>query len=191
MLWITLGARCTKPRCRERGRSPRKRVVLSSPIGCALSTLDSTTRARMRRIFDLCFMMAKESIAVAKYPSLLELEKRHGVDLGHAYTTADSAKLFTSFIAKSQRQSLFIPLYSSGTRFFSLRMDGTTDCGNHDDDLMVLVHSSKNDAIKEISSCTRYLSLYNPQRADASGLLQCIGEALKLFGVDTVLVTVC
>ena len=52
---------------------------------------------------------------------------------------------------------------------------------------MVLVHSSKNDAIEEISSCTRYLSLYNPQCADASGLLQCVGEVLKLFGVDTVL----
>ena len=44
----------------------------------------------MGRIFDVCFMMAKESIAFAKYPSLLELEKRHGVVLGHAYTTADS-----------------------------------------------------------------------------------------------------
>ena len=59
----------------------------------------------MGRIFEVRFMMAKESIAFAKYPSLLELEKRHGVDLGHAYTTADSAKLFTGFIAKSQRQS--------------------------------------------------------------------------------------
>ena len=74
----------------------------SSPIGYALSTLDLPTQARMGRIFDLCFMMAKESVVFAKYPSLLELEKRHGVDLGHAYTTADSAKLFTGFIAKSQ-----------------------------------------------------------------------------------------
>ena len=65
--------------------------MLPLPIGCALSTLDSTTRARMGRIFDLCFMMAKESIAFAKYPSLLELEKRHRVDLGHAYTNTELA----------------------------------------------------------------------------------------------------
>ena len=175
---------------RKRAKSAKARgesAVLTSPIGCALSTLDSTTRARMGRIFDLCFMMAKESIAFAKYPSLLELEKRHGVDLGHAYTTADSAKLFTGCIAKSQRQSFFNSLYGSGTRFFSLLMDGTTDFGNQEDELIVLVHSFKNEAIEEISSRTRYLSLYNPQRADASGLLQCVGEALKLFGVDTVL----
>ena len=76
---------------RKRAESAKARgesAVLSSPIGCALLTLDPTTRARMGRIFDVCFMMAKESIAFAKYPSLLELE---GVDLGHAYTTADSA----------------------------------------------------------------------------------------------------
>ena len=47
----------------------------------------------MGRIFDVCFMMAKESIAFAKYPSLLE---RHGVDLGHAYTTADSLVIILS-----------------------------------------------------------------------------------------------
>ena len=70
----------------------RKRAEAARARG---ETLDLPTRARMGRIFDLCFMMAKESVAFAKYPSLLELEKRHGVDLGHAYTTADSAKLFT------------------------------------------------------------------------------------------------
>ena len=66
---------------RKRAESAKARgesAVLSSPIGCALSTLDTTTRARMGRIFDVCFMMAKESIAFAKYPSVLELEKRHG-----------------------------------------------------------------------------------------------------------------
>ena len=84
----------------EAARAHGELVMQSSPIGCALSTLDLPTRARMGRIFDLCFMMAMESVAFANYPSLLELEKRHGVDLGHAYTTADSAKLFTGFIAK-------------------------------------------------------------------------------------------
>ena len=34
--------------------------------------------------FDVCFMMAKESLPFIKYPALLELESRHGVDLGSA-----------------------------------------------------------------------------------------------------------
>ena len=101
MSWSTLGARCTHKAAmsRKRAESAKARgesAVLSSPIGCALSTLDPTTRARMGRIFDVCFMMAQEGIAFAKYPSLLELEKRHGVDLGHAYTTADSLVIILS-----------------------------------------------------------------------------------------------
>ena len=41
-------------------------VTLSSAIGRCLSTMDGTTRARMGRKFDVCFVMAKEGIPFAK-----------------------------------------------------------------------------------------------------------------------------
>ena len=66
--------------------------------------------------------MAKQSIPFAKYPALLGLEQRHEVDVGHAYNTADSARLFTSFIAKSQRQGFLNSLPGGG--FLSLLVDG-------------------------------------------------------------------
>ena len=113
-------------------------AALSSTIGRCLSTLDSDTRARMERKFDVCFVMAKQSIPFAKYPALLELEQRHEVDTGHAYNTADSARLFTGFIAKSQRQGFLNSLSSES--FFSLLMDGSTDAGNLEDELVVLLH---------------------------------------------------
>ena len=46
--------------------------------------------------------MEKESIPFAKYPALLALEAHNGVDLGPAYNTPDSAKIFTGYIAASQ-----------------------------------------------------------------------------------------
>ena len=42
----------------------------------------------------------------AKYPAPHELEVRHGVDLGQAYKTKDSAKAFNHYIAEGQRQEL-------------------------------------------------------------------------------------
>ena len=42
-------------------------------------------------------------MAFLKYPAILELEERHGVDVGFAYRTKDSAKIFTHYIAESQR----------------------------------------------------------------------------------------
>ena len=72
----------------------------ASAIGHSLSTMDCETRARMGRKFELCFVMAKESIPSAKYPTLLPLEEHHGVDVGSAYRTPDSysAKSFTGSI---------------------------------------------------------------------------------------------
>ena len=52
------------------GKSP----AMSSTIGRYLSTIDKGTQARMRRKFDVCYTMAKESIPFAKYPALLALE---------------------------------------------------------------------------------------------------------------------
>ena len=73
-------------------------------------------------------MMAKEGIAFEKYAALHELEVCLGVDLGFAYKTAPSAKLFTHYIAESQRQQLLQALAKS--KFCSFLMDGSTDAGN-------------------------------------------------------------
>ena len=48
-------------------------------------------------------MMAKECLPFTKYSALHELEAKHGVDLGYAYRTKDSARRFSHFIARSQR----------------------------------------------------------------------------------------
>ena len=50
---------------------------------------------------DVCYLLAKENIAFLKYPAILELEEHHGVDVGFAYRTKDSAKIFTHYIAES------------------------------------------------------------------------------------------
>ena len=55
----------------------------------------------MRRKFDVCYLIAKEGIAFEKYASLCELEALHEVDLGHAYRTSPSARLYAT---QAQRQ---------------------------------------------------------------------------------------
>ena len=81
--------------------------------------------------------MVKKSIAFSKYPALLQLEQCHGVDVGNAYGTAESAKSFTGLIAKSQRQGFRTSL-STSNHFFSVLMGGTTDVGNVEDELIAM-----------------------------------------------------
>ena len=56
-------------------------VTSYTPIARTLLMLDKPERARMRRKFEECYLMAKEGIAFEKFPSLCELEARHEVDL--------------------------------------------------------------------------------------------------------------
>ena len=84
------------------GESP----AMSSTIGRYLSTIDKGTQARMRRKFDVCYAMAKESIPLAKCPALLALEACHGVDLGPAYSTPDPAKILLATLLQVSTRPL-------------------------------------------------------------------------------------
>ena len=170
---------------RAAGESP----LMTSTIGRSLVTLDSTTRVRMNHKFDVCFVMAKEGIAFAKYPSILALESRHGVNFGAAYSTPESAKSFTGYIAESQRQAFLNTVSgpSSYGRFYSFLMDGSMDAGNLEDELVVLLFYCKDDSAQVITSRTLYLSVLIPQSSNADGLLVCLGDALTIMGIDNIL----
>ena len=144
--------------------------------------VDDVTKAQMEKKFNLCFVMAKEGIPFAKYPALLDLEQRHAVDVGHAYHTTDSAKQFTTYIARSQRQEFLNTLPKDS--FFSLLMDGTTDVAVVEDEVIVIVYCNIDDVDEEITSNSRFLSLHIPQKADANGLLACVRDAMYTLGVE-------
>ena len=78
------------------------------------------------------------TLAFKKYPGILELESRHDVAFGPAYLSDTSAQLFTHYIAQSQREQ-FLKFFS-GKHFFSFMMDGTTDSGKLEDELIVVLH---------------------------------------------------
>ena len=116
---------------------------------------------------------------------LHELEERHGVDLGQSYKTKDSAKNFTHYIAESQRQQFICSL--SEAQYFSFLMDGSTDAGNVEDEVVALLYCRKDDTTEAIWSCARYFSVQVPEKADADGLVQCLGSALRELGIENVL----
>ena len=139
----------------------------------------------MRRKFDLCYMMAKEGIAFEKYVPLYELEARHDINLGPAYKTAPSAKLFTHYIAESQRQQFFQSL--SETKFCSFLMDGSTDAGNIEQELVILLSCEKDDTAGMMKSYARFFSVATPEMADASGLVKCLSQSLSPLWIGDVL----
>ena len=66
-------------------------------------------------------------------------------------------------------------------------MDSSTDAGNVEDELVLIQYCMKDDTTQEIRCCTRFLSVEVPQKADADGLIACLGDALGAFGVSNIL----
>ena len=54
----------------------------------------------MERKVEMSYVLLKENLAFKKYPAIYELELNHGVNLGHAYRTKDSAKQFAHYYCR-------------------------------------------------------------------------------------------
>ena len=161
----------------EQAKSACAPITTYSPIVRSLLTMDKSTLEKMERKFDICYLLAKEGMAFKKYPALYSLEERHGVELGNAYKTKDSARIFTHYIAQHQR-SCFMATFNKA----SFLMDGSTDAGNVKDEVFVLLHCFKDDKNKEIRSYARFFSVQVPKKADADGLIDCLGSFLQEVG---------
>ena len=149
--------------------------------------LDPARQEKMIKMFDVCYWMAKQDIAFQKYPAILALEERHGVDFGPStsYRTKDSAAQFSRYIAETQRQEFLEVLKQA--KFVSFLMDGSVDSGNLEDELILILFCQVDSNSMEVQTHVRYFSLQVPERADASGLIACLGNALATLNVDDIL----
>ena len=168
----------------EQAKATNAPLTAYAPITKSLLAMDKSLQEKMSKKFDICYVLAKENMAFSKYPAIHELEIRHGIDLGHSYATKDSAKLFTHYIAESQRSAFMRSL--SIVHFYSLLMDGTTDAGNIEDELVVIMTFCKDEVAGEVRSFARYFSIEVPTRTDASGLIACLQQTLQTLGVGNV-----
>ena len=69
----------------EQARKRQEPITAYSNIARRITVMDNATKERIKRKFDISFVLAKENLAFTKYPLIYKLEQRHGVDLGQAY----------------------------------------------------------------------------------------------------------
>ena len=115
--------------------SSNRSSTSTAPIVVALTSLSEDEKVRLRHKFNIAYWLAVEKISFWKFPSICYLETRHGVNVGTTYTTETAAKSFTGYIAQAQRNELAVNLQKA--KFFSLLLDGSTDAGNVDNELLI------------------------------------------------------
>ena len=165
-------------------KAAKQPISTHAPIARSLLNLEVSVKAKMKRKFDICYLMAK-GMAFEKFPALHELLYRHGVSIGSTYVTPQSAKLFTHYIALAQREAFINQL--SMAKFYSFLMDGSTDAGNIEQELIVGLFCKKDDSAGKVRSCMKLLSLLTPEKADADGILKCLSSALQSLGISDIL----
>ena len=171
---------------KEQAKSRNEPLTSYSPIARSLlSSMDPAVRERVKKKFEISFVLAKEHIPFSKYPAIHELEERHGVDLGLTYKNRDSARNFVHYIAESQKREFHLSL--SSCHFYSLLMDGSADKGRVENELFVILFCKQDDTLQEVKTCARYLCVLEPSKADADGLIECLSRAVKCMGIENIL----
>ena len=153
-----------------------------APIAKAFYKMDAMTENRIKKKFDVAYLMAKEGIAFNKMKALCKLQERHGVDLGETYKNDQACAIFVDFIAQDLQERLGDALHKA--KFFSIQMDGSTDSGNIEEELFLVIYFNPYGTDGSVHIHNRYFCVRQPKSVDAAGLFECLERALDYLGVD-------
>jgi len=159
-------------------------VMEYAPIARAMAqaNLSEVAKLRIKKKFDIAYMIAKENLAFTKMGSICELEERHGTNLGSGYKNDHSCAMFIEFIAREQAESLVSTI--GKCHFFSLQADGTTDCGNIENELFMILYLDPYCTDGQVHIRNRFLTTRYLKSGTAEGLYDAFGNALKYMGLE-------
>ena len=88
---------------------------------------------------------------------------------------------FVDYIADEQRQILVSAL--AGVKFFSLQADGSTDAGNVEDELFLVLYFDPHAKDGKVHVHDRFLTVRQPKSGNAEGLFKCFKNTLSHVGL--------
>ena len=99
--------------------------------------MDEVTRVKLKRKLEIAYLIAKVNMAFKMKP-LCNIEEKHGVDIGASYRNDHGCASFVESIATDLQENLQRKITNS--KLFSLLIDGSTDSGNIDDELFMVLY---------------------------------------------------
>ena len=86
--------------------------------------MDEATFARMCRLFDWAYLIAKKEDSFTSFPVYAAIEKKHGVDIGEAYMNDKACKVFIQAIGEEMIEELH-NLFKQEPFYCSVLFDGS------------------------------------------------------------------
>lgn len=153
----------------------------TSPIATALNKLPDLERSQLHVKFDLAYFIARERMFFRVYPKLCELETRHGVMVGTTYTNEVAGRTFIHYIKEVRRQELLETLARGP--FFSFLLDESTDSGNVDNEILMVVYCDTSGDDEKVHTKTVYFQVFQPLSLAGTGLFESVKDALLGLGI--------
>ena len=164
-------------------KSQGSQVTEYSPIAKALyntTTLDAGAKQILKK-FEIAYLICKENLSFVKMAPICELEERHSVNLGAGYKNDQACASFVSFIAQEQRELLVNVL--SKARFFTIQVDGSTDCANVEEEVFLVLYFNPHGKDGKVHVQDKFLTVRQPNSCNAAGLFECFTRALGHVGI--------
>jgi hypothetical protein len=155
--------------------------VSDAPILKSLLSLSEEQKEQLVKKFDIAYFVAIEKLPFTTYPPICALEARHGVNIGIAYVNEIAGKTFCHYIAEARRQELIETISKC-----SILMDASTDKGNIDDEIFLLIWCDIHGHDEKVHSKMSFLCVDRPKSVAAVGLYGSLEGALKLLAFDSV-----
>ena len=139
--------------------------------------MDERSKQRTKWKFDISYVIAKEKLAFTKMKALCSLEEGHGVDLGPGYRNDHACCTFIKYIACDLQQKLVGALDHS--KFFSIEVDSSTDTGNSENELFLVLYFDPHCADGKVHVRDRYFTVRELGSGTATGLMDCLERTFK------------
>ncbi|XP_063970390.1 zinc finger protein 862-like [Lytechinus pictus] len=150
-------------------------IEKKEPIVESILKMDSQLHNRMIKLFDISYHLVKHDLPFAYFPSLISLEKRHGVDLGNTYANPIQAQVFTGFLAEDVRFKGDEDIRKA--RYISVLIDGSTDKSTIENEVLYIKY------LQDEMPCMKFLGISDVENATAAGIVTCIEEVFTTHDI--------
>ena len=110
-----------------------------------------------------------------------DLEERHSVDIDESYQNDHACATFVEFIAIHLQQKLRREI--ANFKFFSVQIDSTTDCGNIEEELFMVLYFDAKSPDRKVIVRDKFFTVRQLRRGTGQGLYDCFKQAMAYVEV--------
>ncbi|XP_028409251.1 uncharacterized protein LOC114531839 [Dendronephthya gigantea] len=152
-------------------------------IALGIANMQANDFAKTKKKFEVAYFIAKEELPLKKFPKLLKLEEKHGVEIGNSYRSDKSCNIFINHIAQDFGKKLQEKLLN--VKFFSVLSDGSEDASTTEKEAIFVQHLDKKPPGRDtVQVVTSFLNLADLKHGNAAGILDAIRSSFKNIDID-------